>query len=83
MPGKYFFMPVRGLLSEHMDVGTVGGGGKREEKKWAKQVHVGDIVEAQLSIIAVCTRTGQKRLKLNLRSIALIDESFSKVHHQM
>ncbi|PBK94409.1 hypothetical protein ARMGADRAFT_1029522 [Armillaria gallica] len=42
------------------------------------RVNTGNIVEVQLSIIAVSTKASQKRLKLKLRTITLIDESFSK-----
>ncbi|SJL13280.1 uncharacterized protein ARMOST_16720 [Armillaria ostoyae] len=35
--------------------------------------HIGDIVEVQLSIITISTRTGQKRLKLKLSNILTIE----------
>ncbi|PBK92372.1 hypothetical protein ARMGADRAFT_1081161 [Armillaria gallica] len=39
---------------------------------------IGDILKVQLSIIAVALKNGQKKLKLKLRSVAMIDEGFSK-----
>ncbi|KAK0187294.1 hypothetical protein F5146DRAFT_1004218 [Armillaria mellea] len=38
----------------------------------------GDIVQIQLLIVAVAMKNSQKKMKLKLRSIALIDEGFSK-----
>ncbi|KAK0442061.1 hypothetical protein EV421DRAFT_1904239 [Armillaria borealis] len=43
----------------------------------------GDIVEVQLSIIAVAMKNSQKKMKLKLRSVALIDEGFTKERERM
>ncbi len=42
---------------------------------------VGDIVEIQLSIVAVSMRKLQQKMKLKLRTVAMLDESFMKVSH--
>ncbi|PBK83795.1 hypothetical protein ARMGADRAFT_944439 [Armillaria gallica] len=42
----------------------------------------GNIVEIQLSIMAVAMKNSQKKIKLKLRSVALIDEGFTKVSRQ-
>ncbi|PBK82756.1 hypothetical protein ARMGADRAFT_1090060 [Armillaria gallica] len=39
---------------------------------------VGDIVEVQLSIMAVSMKKTQRKLKLKLRMVAMIDESYTK-----
>ncbi len=42
---------------------------------------VSDIVEIQLSIVAVSMRKLQQKMKLKLRTVAMLDESFMKVSH--
>ncbi|PBK65049.1 hypothetical protein ARMSODRAFT_892353 [Armillaria solidipes] len=54
-------------------------GERRFEGTEPQIFHIGDILEVQLSIIAVALKNGQKRLKLKLRSVALLDQGFSKV----
>ncbi|SJL18018.1 uncharacterized protein ARMOST_21589 [Armillaria ostoyae] len=53
-------------------------GERRFEGTEPQIFRIGDILEVQLSIIAVALKNGQKKLKLKLQSVALLDEGFSK-----
>ncbi|KAF7976992.1 hypothetical protein HWV62_4912 [Athelia sp. TMB] len=47
----------------------------------SNQFKPGDIVEAQCSFVVLPTRSGQNSMKLVLRALTMLDESFSKAAH--